>query len=75
MVIDIPDDWLPTVDNINALPEPLRRYIHDLETMADPAGIVLENYELRKMVSAADATFAKLKGEAGTQKGRRPPRG
>ncbi len=36
-------DWTPTPDNINRLPEPLRRYIHDLETLCDPAGIVAEN--------------------------------
>lgn len=27
-----------TADEINALPEPVRRYIHDLETRCDPAG-------------------------------------
>lgn len=31
-------DWLPTAANVNALPEPLRHYIHQLETIADPAG-------------------------------------
>jgi hypothetical protein len=25
----IEDDWIPTPANINALPEPLRAYIHD----------------------------------------------
>ena len=25
--LDIPDSWTPTVENINALPEPLRRYM------------------------------------------------
>ncbi|AWM38143.1 hypothetical protein GobsT_37590 [Gemmata obscuriglobus] len=32
--------WTPTPDNVNALPEPVRRYIHDLETRCDPAGDV-----------------------------------
>ena len=36
-------DWLPTPDNINALPEPVRRLVHLLETNADPAHIVREN--------------------------------
>lgn len=31
-------DFKPDPGHINALPEPLRRYIHDLETRADPAG-------------------------------------
>lgn len=34
------DDWLPTAENINALPESLRRYVFDLETRCDPAGEV-----------------------------------
>ena len=36
-------DWLPNPENINALPEPVRRLIHLLETNADPAHIVREN--------------------------------
>jgi hypothetical protein len=36
-------DWRPTSAAINALPEPLRRFIHDLETQSDPAGMVREN--------------------------------
>lgn len=34
------DGWQPTAAAINALPAPLRRYIHDLETRCDPAGDV-----------------------------------
>jgi hypothetical protein len=56
----IPVDWLPTAENINALPEPLRSYIHDLEARADPAGevrdLVLirdENRALRTALSSA----------------------
>lgn len=30
----------PTVDEINALPEKVRRYIHDLETRCDKSGDV-----------------------------------
>ena len=37
------DKWLPTPENINALPEPVRKFIHDLETNTDPAHIVREN--------------------------------
>jgi hypothetical protein len=46
--LDIKPTWMPTVANINALPEPLRRYIHDLETVCDPAGDVAELFRLRK---------------------------
>ncbi len=35
--------WLPSPENINALPEPVRRLIHLLETNTDPAHIVREN--------------------------------
>lgn len=34
--------WRPTPENINALPPPLRRHIHDLETNANPAGVIAE---------------------------------
>lgn len=33
-------DWQPTSENVNALPDPIRRYIHELETDADPAGTI-----------------------------------
>jgi hypothetical protein len=39
--------WTPTPANVNALPEPIRKYIHDLETLCDPAGIVAENTLLK----------------------------
>ena len=34
------DRWTPTSGNVNALPKPLRAYIHDIETKCDPAGDV-----------------------------------
>ena len=33
-------DWQPTSKNINALPDPIRRFIYELETDADPAGTI-----------------------------------
>jgi len=51
-------DWPPTAEQINALPENVRRYIHHLETVCDPAGDVrrmalleVENECLRLMVA------------------------
>lgn len=41
-------DWSPTAEHINALPDPIRRYIHDLQTNADPAGTLAENFRLRR---------------------------
>jgi hypothetical protein len=43
-----PVDWIATAENINKLPDPVRRYIHDLETRCDPAG------ELRILVLCQD---------------------
>src|SRR5215813_10599997 len=37
------EGWLPTVENVNALPEGIRRYVHDLETRCDPT------HEVQKM--------------------------
>lgn len=37
-----------TNDEINALPERVRKYIHDLETRTDPAGEVQERWALRE---------------------------
>jgi hypothetical protein len=44
----IDNGWLPTQENVNKLPGPLRQYIHDLETRCDPAG------EVRRLVCATD---------------------
>jgi len=50
------DYWTPTSGTINALPEPLRRYIHDLETLCDPAGDIQTIVCLRENVRALQAT-------------------
>ena len=44
--------WVPTPENVNALPEPLRRYVMHLETVCDPAG------DLRELVIARDTIAA-----------------
>lgn len=48
------ENWLPTPESINALPEPIRAYIHDLETRADPAG------DVRARILAEDTVRALL---------------
>jgi hypothetical protein len=40
------ESWTPTAENVNELPLPLRRYILDLETNADPAGTLRQNFQL-----------------------------
>ena len=42
------EGWLPTAENVNALPEGIRRYVHDLETRCDPA------HDVQKMALQAD---------------------
>jgi predicted nuclease with TOPRIM domain len=70
--------WFPTAANITALPEPLRRYIHDLETRCDPSGDIAaltltrdqniqlqaENERLRSELSAAQHEAAGLDARA-----------
>lgn len=46
-----------------ALPYPPRKYIHDLHTNADPAGMIRENWLLRAQRNALIAKLAELKGE------------
>jgi len=40
-------EFKPDAAHINALPDPLRRFIHDIETNADPAGTISENILVR----------------------------
>jgi len=42
--------WLPTAENINALPAPVKAYIHDLIAQTDHAGMVAENVFLKDQV-------------------------
>src|SRR5262245_48596324 len=46
------EGWLPTAENVNALPEGIRRYIHDLETRCDPA------HDVQRMARQADTIRA-----------------
>jgi predicted GTPase len=70
--IDIPDEWIPNAANINALPDPLREYIHHLHTIADPQLMVQQNWELRDLVAALEAILQRERRE--TAKARRKAR-
>jgi hypothetical protein len=52
--------WLPDPEHINALPQPIRSYIHDLVANIDPAGIVAENAVLRDTVAALEARLGEV---------------
>jgi hypothetical protein len=55
-MLKIPPDWQPTAENINALPAPLRHYIHDLETRcdrdADTAALAVARDQVRQLTGA-----------------------
>lgn len=57
---EINSSWTPTVENINNLPEPVRCYIHDLETNCDPARNLVEIEGLRQQRDALLAERAAL---------------
>ena len=46
----ITDSWMPTSEGINTLPDPLRRYIRDLQADVDPAEGMRENFRLRREI-------------------------
>jgi len=51
------DSWLPTAENINALPHPLRSYIHQLER-CDPSGDTQELVIARETCRVLDIRLA-----------------
>jgi hypothetical protein len=51
-MLELTAAWLPTPAAINELPEPLRKYVQDLETHCDPSGEVQEIALLRENMSA-----------------------
>lgn len=71
-------EFTPTADKINALPEPLRCYIHDLETVCDPSGTIAQiaqltdqnkqlialNVEAEEALRALENAISKHKGRA-----------
>lgn len=57
------DDWTPTPENVNALPGPVRRYVHDLETRCDPSGDVQTIASLREQVAGLTARVRELEAE------------
>lgn len=54
-------NWTPTAENINALPNPIRRYIYDLETKADPTGIVRQLTIATDMIRALEVSNGMLR--------------
>jgi hypothetical protein len=61
------DTFIPDADHINALPGPLRSYIHDLETRADPASDVAEITMLKENNAALWARVRELESQVPPQ--------
>ena len=57
------DNWTPTSENINTLPEKLRSFVFGLETLEDPAGIVAENMLLKDEMELFKMAFKKEFGK------------
>lgn len=83
-----PSEWLTLVDavtasaheplvrllaaEINALPERVRKFVHDLETRADPAGDVREAHVAKETANALAARVAELEGACQPPRAERP---
>ena len=53
--------WTPTSENVNALPAPVRQYVHDIETRCDPAGEVQQRAALQESVAGLSALLAEAR--------------
>jgi len=57
----VPSDWAPTAANINALPAPVRAYIHDMVANADPAGTVRDLSISKQIIRELEASNRMLR--------------
>lgn len=58
--------WEATSAAINALPEPVRQYIAQLETLCDPSGLVRENMQTRDVQRELSASNKSLRDSIDT---------
>ena len=56
-------DFRPDALHVNALPEKLKQYVHDLETDADPAGDKARLLLLKEQVDGLSSLYAQAKAE------------
>ena len=55
--------WLPTAENVHALPDGIRGYVHDLETRCDPAHDVQTMALQADTIRGLDAKVRELEAE------------
>ena len=60
----VPEGWLPTAENVNALPDQVRKFVHDLATNADPAGTVRDLTIAQDTIRALEASNRMLRDVA-----------
>jgi hypothetical protein len=60
--------WIPDADHINALPDPIRGFIHDLETRADPAGDTETIWSQREQIGGLLQQLSEAKAELEQQR-------
>jgi hypothetical protein len=61
--MESPNTWAATAEAIKALPDPIRHYIHQLQTRTDPAGDVRRIAELKDQVEALEVLLARRLSE------------
>lgn len=64
--------WTPTAENINALPQPVRDYIHALASNCDPAGTVADNTIKADLIRELQASNRRIRDELDTPGNRWP---
>src|SRR5262245_38337276 len=64
------EGWLPTPEHVNALPEGIRRYVHDRETRCDPAGDVQTRALQADTIRGLDAKVRELEAELASMRQR-----
>lgn len=60
----VPDNWTPTAENVNGLPDQVRGYIHDLATRCDPSGDVQRLALAEDTARALHAENEEMRSEA-----------
>jgi hypothetical protein len=62
------EGWLPTAENVDALPEGIRRYVRDLETRCDPAGDVQNMALQAATIRGLDAKVRELEAKLASER-------
>lgn len=55
----VAEKWLPTPENVNALPEGVRKFVHDLASRCDPAGDVAALTGLQDQLDGVQLMYRK----------------